>query len=359
VFKISCLKNDQPFTGLIEIDGSYGEGGGAILRNAVALSALTSKTININNIRANRPKPGLMPQHLNAVSAVAQLSGAECDKLDIGSDELIFKPGNIEGGKFEIDIKTAGSVTLVLQAFMIPAVFVDSPVEIMIKGGTDVRWSPSVDYLQNITLKILKKMGYTAKMDIIRRGHYPRGGGIVDVKIKPVKKLNPVKLIDLQFDKIKGISHAVNLPEHVAVRQAESAEKVLEAGGIESEIEIEHSDNASGPGSGIVLWSDNDIPVGGSFIGERGLRAEKVGKKAAEEILYHISKGAALDKYMGDQIIPYIAIAENSEVKTAELTLHTVTTIYVTEKILSKKFHTCGDLGETATIKVDRGLRTY
>jgi RNA 3'-terminal phosphate cyclase (ATP) len=337
---------------LIKIDGSYGEGGGAILRNAVAFSALTSKSIHINNIRANRPKSGLMPQHLNAVNAVAQLSGAECSKLNIGSDELIFKPGNIEGGRFEIDIKTAGSITLVLQAFMIPAVFADSPVEIMIKGGTDVRWSPSVDYLQNITLKILKKVGYIAKMDIIRRGHYPRGGGIVNFKIKPARKLNPVKLIDLKFDKVKGISHAVNLPEHVAVRQAESAEKVLEAGGIESEIEIEHSYNASGPGSGIVLWSENDIPVGGSFIGERGLKAEKVGKKAAEEILYHISKGAALDKYMGDQIIPYIAIAGDSEVKTAELTPHAVTNIYVAELLLNKKFRTRGNLGETATIKV-------
>lgn len=353
MIKIPCLRDDQPFLRLIKIDGSYGEGGGAILRNAVALSALTSKTVNINNIRANRPKSGLMPQHLNAVNAVAQLSGAECSKRDIGSDELIFKPGNIRGGKFEIDIKTAGSITLVLQAFMIPAVFADSPVEIMIKGGTDVRWSPSVDYLQNVTLKILKKMGYAAKMDIIRRGHYPRGGGIVKAKIKPAQKLNPVKLIDLKFDKIKGISHAVNLGEHVAIRQAESAEKVLEAGGIESEIEIEHSDNASGPGSGIVLWSDGEIPVGGSYIGERGLRAEKVGKKAAEEILYHISKGAALDKYMGDQIIPYIAIAGNSEVKTAELTQHALTNIYVVERIMQKRFEVEGRCSQTAIVKVD------
>jgi RNA 3'-terminal phosphate cyclase (ATP) len=293
-----------------------------------------------------------MPQHFNAVNAVAQLAGATCDKLNIGSSELTFKPEGIKGGKFEIDIKTAGSITMVLQAFMIPAAFADSPVEITIKGGTDVRWSPPVDYLQNVTLKILERMGYVVRMDIIRRGHYPRGGGIVKVKIKPVKKLNPVKLIDLQVDKIKGISHAVNLPEHVAIRQAKSAEKLLEEAGIESEIEIEHSDNVIGPGSGIVLWSDNDIPVGGSCIGERGLRAEKVGQKAAEEILYHISKRAALDKYMGDQIIPYMAIAGNCEVKTAELTLHTVTNIFIAEKIIDKKFHIKGDLKESAIIKV-------
>lgn len=337
---------------MIEIDGSFGEGGGAIVRNAVALSALTSKAITIKNIRANRPKPGLMPQHFNAVKAVAQLSGAKIDKLNVGSTEISFKPESIEGGKFEIDIKTAGSITMVLQAFMIPAAFADSPVEITIKGGTDVRWSPPVDYLQNITLKILQIMGYNVKIDVIRRGHYPRGGGVVNVNINPVKKLNPVKLIDLQFNKIKGISHAVNLPEHVAVRQAEGAEKLLKAGGIESEIEIEHSDNVLGPGSGITLWSDGDIPLGGSYIGERGLRAERVGQKAAEEILFHISRGAALDKYMGDQIIPYMAIAGNSMVQTAELTDHTLTNIYVAEKIMKKKFKIEGSPGKTAIIKI-------
>ena len=338
---------------MIEIDGSYGEGGGAIVRNAVALSALTSKPINIKNIRANRPKSGLMPQHFNAVKAVAQLSGAKCDKLNVGSSEITFKPESIEGGKFEIDIKTAGSITMVLQAFMIPAAFADSSVEITIKGGTDVRWSPSVDYLQNVTLKILEKMGYTAKMDIIRRGHYPRGGGIVKVKINPVEKLKPLKLIDLEVDKIKGLSHAVKLPKHVAVRQAESAENLFKKNGFDAEIEVQHSDDALGPGSGIFIWSEGNSRVGGSAIGERGLRAEKVGEKAAEELLYHISKGAALDKYMGDQIIPYMAIAGNSEVKTAEFTLHAATNIYIAEILLGKKFDIKGNVGENAIISVD------
>ncbi len=337
---------------MVEIDGSYGEGGGAIIRISAALSALTLKQIYIKNIRANRSKPGLMPQHLNAIKAVAQLSNAKCDGLSLGASEISFKPEFVKGGKFKIDIKTAGSIAMVLQAFMLPAAFADSSVEITIKGGTDVRWSPTVDYLQNVTLKILETMGYAAEIDMIRRGHYPRGGGVVKVKIEPVKKLNPIKLIDLQFNKIRGLSHAVNLPEHVAVRQAESAEKVLKAGGIESEIEIEHTNNAVGSGSGITLWSDGKIPVGGSYIGERGLKAEKVGQKAAEEILYSISKSAALDKYMGDQIIPYMAIATNSTIKTAELTDHALTNIYVVEKIMEKKLEVEGKLGNIATISV-------
>lgn len=338
---------------MIEIDGSYGEGGGAIVRNAIALSALTLKPINIKNIRANRPKPGLMPQHFNSIKAVAQLSGAKYDKLNVGSSEILFEPRKIEGGQFEIDIKTAGSITMVLQAFMIPAAFANAKVEITIKGGTDVKWSPPVDYLQNITLKILEHIGYNAKIDLIRRGHYPRGGGIVKVTINPVKKLKPFSFLDLEIDKIKGISHAVKLPEHVAIRQAESAEKILKINGFDAEIEIQHSDDTLGPGSGIVLWTEGKSRVGGSSIGERGLRAEKVGQKAADELLYHIKKGAALDQYMGDQIIPYMAIAGNSKIKTAELTNHAVTNVYIVKKIMNKQFNINGNLGETAIINTN------
>ena len=240
---------------MIEINGSHGEGGGALLRISTALSALTSNPIHITNIRANRPKTGLMPQHLNAVKAVASLSAARVDGLEIGSRELFFYPEEIKGGNYNIDIKTAGSITLVLQAFMIPAGFAESPVNIKIMGGTDVRWSPPVNYLQHVTLPVLKSMGYDADLDIIRRGHYPRGGGIVHVKINPVKKLKSASFDDLKINKIQAISHAVKLPAHVAVRQAESAEKVLQAYGFNAEIEIENSNIAFGPGSGIVLWT--------------------------------------------------------------------------------------------------------
>ena len=338
---------------MIEINGSHGEGGGALLRISTALSALTSNPIHITNIRANRPKTGLMPQHLNAVKAVASLSAARVDGLEIGSRELFFYPEEIKSGNYNVDVKTAGSITLVLQAFMIPAGFAESPVNIKIRGGTDVRWSPPVNYLQHVTLPVLKSMGYDADLDIIRRGHYPRGGGIVNVKINPVKKLKSASFDDLKINKIKGISHAVKLPEHVAVRQAESAEKVLQANGFNAEIEIENSNNALGPGSGIVLWTEGNTRVGGSSIGERGVRAEKVGEKAAEELLYHISQGAAVDKYIGDQIIPYMAMAGKSSAKTAELTLHAVTNIFVTEKIMGKKFDVDGEVGEIATIWID------
>lgn len=338
---------------MIEIDGSHGEGGGSLLRISAALSALKGDSIHIHNIRAKRPKSGLMPQHLNAIKAVAQLTRATCKGLEISSSEVLFSPNNPQGGKYEIDIGTAGSITLVLQCFMIPAAFASSPVEITLRGGTDVRWSPPVDYLQNVTLPLLKSVGYQAKMNLLQRGHYPRGGGILKAKIWPVKKLGPINFLHLKVNKIRGISHAAKLPEHVAQRQAQSAEKVLKSQGYEVDIEIQHSNKALGPGSGIVLWSEGESRVGGSSIGKPGKRAEIVGQEAADELLYHISKKSALDGYMGDQIIPYVAIAGNSVVKTGVLTSHALTNIYASCKITGQKFKVKGELGDSALIKVD------
>lgn len=338
---------------MIEIDGSYGEGGGAIVRISTALAALTSNSIHINNIRAKRPRPGLAPQHLNAVKALSKLTDASSEGLNIGSEEIFFYPESLRGGSFNIDIKTAGSITLVLQAFMIPAIFAPSKVHVTLKGGTDVRWSPSVDYLQNITIPILGHMGYDAKMEIIKRGHYPRGGGIVKVIISPIKELEPINLLDFDIDRIRGISHCVKLPEHVAIRQAKSAEKTLKTEGYDVNIDIEHSNKALGPGSGITLWSEGKTRIGGSCIGEPGKKAELVGYEAASELLYHISKKAAIDRYMGDQIIPYMAIAGKSIIKTAELTGHTITNIYIAERIMGKKFDVDGAKGDVAIIQVD------
>lgn len=336
----------------MEIDGSYGEGGGAVLRMATAFSALCCKPVKIFNIRSKRPKPGLMPQHLNAVKAVAELSNANVSGLEIGSTELTFQPKVLKPGDYRIDIKTAGSITLILQAFMIPAAFAGGPVKITIIGGTDLRWSPSVDYLQNVNIPILKLMGYKAKTKFIQRGHYPKGGGILEVEIYPVKSLRPVNLIESNFNTINGISHSVKLPEHVAVRQAKSAEASIKNKGYDINIEIEHNNNSLGSGSGILLWTDGNIPQAGSSIGEISRKAEQVGLDAANDLLNQISGNSALDSHMGDQIIPYLFIAGNSTIKTSELTQHTLTNIYVAQKFIFREVVVDGKLGEPALITV-------
>lgn len=338
---------------LIEIDGSYGEGGGSVLRIATALSAVTSKPFHITNIRSERPKPGLMAQHMNAVKAVADISNASVKGLEVGSTEISFTPKSLSGGVYKIDIGTAGSISLILQAFMIPAAFADGPVKIRITGGTEVRWAPSVDYVKNVKLPILRLMGYNADINIIQRGHYPRGGGVVEILVEPIKKLKPLNVSKLQFDCICGVSHSVKLPIDIAERQAQSAKNLLDCEGYNSEIKIKSSKNAIGPGSSIFLWTNGITSVSGSAVGELGKKAEKVGFEAAKQILYHISQKSAVDKYMGDQLIPYMALAGSSCIKTAELTQHARTNMHITEKFINKKFRVDGIIGETAFIMVD------
>ncbi|MGC9517358.1 MAG: RNA 3'-terminal phosphate cyclase [Methanomicrobiales archaeon] len=337
---------------MITIDGSYGEGGGAIVRTATALSALKTIPIKINNIRAARPNKGLAPQHLTAIKALSKISEASISGLKIGSPEICFYPETISGGSFKIDVKTAGSVTLVIQSLMIPSIFADSAIKFEIIGGTDVRWAPSIDYLSNVTMPILRSFGYDSTIKLIKRGYYPRGGGIVKININPVKKLNPINLTTLEIDTIKGISHCSNLPCHVAQRQAQSAKEILANIGYDVDIKVECDNNSLGPGSGIVLWSEGNSRIAGSDIGAPGKRAELVGKNAANELKYHLSKKAPVDKYMGDQLIPYMAITGDSTIKTCELTDHTLTNIYVAEKITDKEFQVEGKIGETALITV-------
>lgn len=343
---------------MIEIDGSYGEGGGALLRISAALSAVTGKSTHVKDIRAGRPKKGLMSQHLSALKSVALISNADHQGLKLGSTEVTFHPNKLTGGAYSLDIGTAGSITLVLQSFMIPAAYAESPVELILKGGTDVRWSPPVDYLSNVTIPILKNLGYRIDLEVIQRGYYPKGGGVLKAKIYPVKKFKPFKFLELKVNKIRGISHAVNLPEHVAIRQARSAESILENEGYHVDMEVQHSSNASGQGSGIVLWTQSFKNsfigrLGSSSTGEPGKKAEVVGREAATELLNTISCRSALDRYMGDQIIPYMALAGNSQIKTAQLTEHSLTNIYVTEKITGCKIRCSGKLGEPAIIVVD------
>ncbi len=351
--------------GIVEIDGSMLEGGGQIVRSSIALSALVLRPVRIFNIRAKRPNPGLQAQHLTGVKAVAALCSAKLEGAYKGSRELTFIPQRRVAGRFRFDVGTAGSISLVLQALLPAAAFAPGECEFEITGGTDVAWSPPIDYVRYVLVPVLAKMGYRVEVGVLRRGHYPRGGGHVIAKTYPVPFLKPLQ--ELEFGKlveIRGISHCVKLPKHVAERQAKAAEKCLRDHGIDVPIKIgleyyePNRDPHLGPGSGIVLWaiSDRGLILGADALGERGKRAEVVGEEAAKKLIQEIERGMAFDKHMGDMLIPYIAIASGtSEIGVSELTLHTKTNIVVTEMILGVKFEVKGDLGERAVIKV-KGL---
>jgi len=318
---------------ILELDGSYGEGGGQILRTAVALSAVTGKEVKIDNIRRARPKPGLSAQHVKAVESVAGICEANIEGCCMQSTRLHFAPGKIKGGIYEMDIGTAGSISLFLQCLMPAAMHAPCPVRIKITGGTDVQWSPSIDYLKFVTLGALSRMGFDCSLRLIRRGYYPRGDGCVEALI------NPSSLTKANFDTnhcnlVEGISHSSGLPAHVAERQASASQKKLQEDGFDSKISLEVNDYAS-TGSGITLWCGT---VGGSALGKPGLRAEKVGESAAEAILSELNSGAGVDIFLADQLIPYIALAGGGSFTTRIITPHTKTNIWVTEQFLPVKF---------------------
>jgi RNA 3'-phosphate cyclase len=340
---------------MIEIDGSYGEGGGQILRMSVAMSAVTGKDVRIVNIRAGRKKPGLAAQHLTAIKSVGGMCGAKVDGLDIGSQAIDFHPGELKGGKFRFDIGTAGSITLVFQACLIPALHAPTKSVLTVTGGTDVRWSPPMDYFQHVFLPILEKMGVFAKIESIKRGYYPKGGGKVILHIEPKDTLSPLQLDDLKGPlMIKGISHVSNLPDHIPERMTKSAKKdLVRLGRPDIVSKIFGGDEAFGQGGAIVVWAKNeDTILGGNAVADRGVKAETVGEIAAKELWKEVKSRATLDIHLSDQILPFMAMADGeSSFLVRELTNHTETNMWLIEQFFDVGFQKT-EIGDLQKINV-------
>lgn len=348
----------------VDIDGSMGEGGGQILRYSIALSALLLKPVHIYNIRAKRSNPGLRPQHLTAVKALAQISKADVKGDHVGSTELWFKPNVRRGGHYRFDIGTAGSVTLVLQAVFPALIFTDSDSVMEITGGTDVPWSPTIDYMRFVFAENLRRLfGISISIDVKKRGHYPKGGGFVIARVKRIEEeLRPINLVRRSdIRSIKGRSHCVRLPSHVAFRQAKSAEEYLyKKLNIKPIIDVEYYEKSRdphlGPGSGIVLYADcgNSI-IGSDSLGAKGKPAEKVGEEAASKLVEELYTWMSFDRHMGDMLIPYLSLAcGRSKIGVSKLTLHTVTALEVTRIFLPNlKYSIEGELGKPSIITIE------
>jgi RNA 3'-phosphate cyclase len=323
---------------MIEIDGSYGEGGGQIIRTALALSTITQKPFHATNIRKGRPEPGLKPQHLYCIKALEKLSACKAEGAQIGSTELTFHPAEITGTRASINIGTAGSVTLLLQAVLLPCIFAKKPITLTITGGTDTEWATPIDYFRFVLLPKLQKFA-NIELKLIKRGYYPKGGGEIEVSITPKsRQAEPYALENApKPKKILGIVHSSKGLEknHVAERIAQGAHQLLSKHVDEISIKKEYSETDS-TGCGITLWIENSA-IGSDMLGERKTRAEDVGKMAAEKLLNEITHNAVVDIHTADAFIPFLALSKGT-IKTSAITPHVETNIYAVESFLGKSF---------------------
>lgn len=345
---------------MINIDGSWGEGGGQILRVALALSSVLCEPVKIHNIRVKRQQPGLRPQHLTAIKVVAELTNAEISRVQIGSKEILFYPQKIRPSKLIFDTQTAASTTLILQGVMPVAFFASEKVEGVFIGGTNNPWAPPIEYMQHVFLPTLSKMGVEGSITLLKRGFYPKGGGSIRFQFKPVDVLRPIEIVDFnKVESVLGLSYSCKLPCHIVKRMAENAHRNLSRRlNVDSQITTEclQSDDTRcslDPGCGIALFVKlcSGGILAGDSLGRLGKPAEKVGLEAAKALADQIFTKAPVDIHLADQLIPYMALSRGrSKIRVTKLSYHTKTCIHVTEEITGVSFEVSGDLGEPSLI---------
>ncbi|OAX41583.1 RNA 3'-terminal phosphate cyclase [Rhizopogon vinicolor AM-OR11-026] len=353
---------------LVHIDGSFCEGGGQLLRNAVALSALLSKPISIPNVRSNRKPPGLRKQHEAGINLAAAICAAETEGVHFGSTSITFKPGKIELPKIlTADPGTAGSTTLLLQVSLPCLLFSSSPTApslLTLRGGTNATQAPQIDYTQHVFLPFMKRhFGVDVALKIQRRGYFPKGGGAVFCTVPPVTEaLPPVTLMERgPVQVIRGEARVGGLPYILAERMKNAARARLLAGGIPpTAIRVdavrETQEQAFGSGGGILLYAEtsNGCIIGGSSVSTKGKAPEEVGEEAADELLRNLLHDGCVDEHLQDQIIIFMALAKGcSAVKTGPLTDHTRTAIKIAEQMTGATFHLEENLSGSVIISCD------
>jgi RNA 3'-terminal phosphate cyclase (ATP) len=323
-------------TAFLDLDAAHGEGGGQILRTALALAVALRRPVRLTRVRARRPKPGLQPQHLTVVRALAAVSEAEVRGDALGSTEVTFVPRALRAGEYRFDVGalrgSAGSVTLLLQALLLPLALAAGPSRLTLVGGTHVPWSPSLPYLTEVFLAALEPTGVRAGVTLRRPGWYPAGGGEIAATVAPAP---PARGLALEGPPapapVTGVSLVSRLPASIAERQRARALERLAAAGVEATIALDVDERAAGPGTALFVGVRGR--AGFTALGRRGLRAEAVADAAVDEFLAWRAGGAAVDAHLADQLVPFLAMAPGpSRLTVPELTPHLHTVAWVVEQ---------------------------
>jgi RNA 3'-terminal phosphate cyclase (ATP) len=346
----------------VEIDGSYGEGGGQILRTALALSALTGRPFSIKEIRAQRSKPGLMPQHLAGVMAMADVCDARVEGGKIASTEVEFEPGGpVKPGDYTFDVAevahggSAGSVTLLLQSLLVPLALAPGASKLTLKGGTHVEWSPPFDFVVDVLFPVLSKMGIDASATLVSWGFFPKGGGRINVEIQPTDAIAP--LTDAERGELKlihGRAVACNLKSHIAVRMINRARNVLSELDTPTQVNPER---VKGQSAGAVLFlraEYENVTAGFSALGEPRKPSEKVAEEACADLMAHDATGAPFTPQLADQLLlPAAMAAGRSEIRTSRVTRHLLTNAHVIRQFLPVTIDVDGSVDEPGAITVE------
>ena len=347
---------------LVTLDGSYGEGGGQILRTALTLSAITGRALRVNNIRANRDKGGLRPQHLAVVRAMARLCAAHTEGAELDSRTLLFEPSMTPAaGVYDLDIvalsgaQSAGSTTLALPDALLPLALARGPSRVTLSGGTNVAWSPPYHYLGEVFLPLIWRLGIEVRLELVRWGWYPRGGGEMTAHIAGgtrTEALQPLTLTERgKLQKVWGLSVASNLPEHIVERQRDQALARLRARHLKAEIATPAAPSP-GPGTMLFLVAEYEH-VSAGFAGYGRLRypAEKVADDACDAFEAHLRGGGALDPHAADQMLLPLALVPGASIyTTSAVTRHLLTNAWVIRQFVQREILIEGSEGEPGRV---------
>lgn len=336
---------------MLKIDGGQKSGSGTIVRYSVGLAALLGEDLEITNIRSRRDKPGLRPQHLTAVRALATLCGGSIEGADVGSNRLIFRPRTpASGGNFIWNIGTSGSTTMLAFTLLTTAPFAKNPLTCQISGGLFQDFAPSAFHIQQALLPCLGKMGIKADLTIVRPGYVPTGAGIIELHINPIKKfLNPLRM-DTQgtISNIDGTAISSHLMDRkVSDRMAEACRKVLSGAGYDSSIKAVYDETSFQSGAALAIFATSNAGsiLGSDGAGAMGRSSENIGKGVARRLIEDIRSGATVDRFLADQLIFFAALADGTTTyRIPRITEHVETNLWLVESILGARSQIHDDL---------------
>ena len=340
---------------MIELDGSFGEGGGQILRTSLSLSLITGKPFRLRNIRAKRPKPGLQAQHLMCVKAAAEIGQATTTGASLSSTDLVFEPGEVIPGKYHFTIGTAGATALVLHTVALPlALFAREPSEVVISGGTHVKAAPCFHFLETTWCPYMAEFGLTIKPRMDKAGFYPRGGGSLSVHIQPCAELNGLTLTDrAKVTEAHGLSIVADLPEEIAKRQADRALHRLKRSRHHfKKTKVRQEEWRAGPGTVLAMTvNTNPVPTLFFALGERGKKAERVADEALDQVDVFLATAAAVDAHSGDQLLLPAALAKGETTYTVSVvTEHLTTNVFVIRQFVEREIRCEGEIGKPGKV---------